>query len=156
MIREPIMVTGKTFPSYSRFENSFTIAGVLSAHKTLRTIDMPYTIIPASMGTRTLLSSINISFFSCSLLKSFHKPPVESFSFNDGPNAGFTSDVPVKQDFSDETNGVTDWKVGDKVIHRKLGEGVVVALNGDDIIEVEFEEQGRKKILANHPAVRKG
>ena len=27
---------------------------------------------------------------------------------------------------------------------------------GDDIIEVEFEEQGRKKILANHPAVRKG
>ena len=88
--------------------------------------------------------------------KSFHKPSVESFSFNDGPNAGFTSDVPVKQDFSDETNGVTDWKVGDKVIHRKLGEGVVVALNGDDIIEVEFEEHGRKKILANHPAVRKG
>lgn len=78
------------------------------------------------------------------------------FSFNDGPNMGFQSDEPIKQDFNEKTNGITDWHVGDIVIHRKLGRGVVIALNGDDIIEVEFDTQGRKKILANHPAVQKG
>jgi len=46
--------------------------------------------------------------------------------------------------------------VGDIVIHRKLGQGVVKSLQGDDIIEVEFEEHGIKKILGNHPAVKKG
>ena len=81
---------------------------------------------------------------------------VNPFSFNDGPNIGFTSDEPVRQDFEEKTNGVTDWKVGDTVIHRKLGKGTVIALNGDDIIEVDFDEQGIKKILANHPAVKKG
>ena len=88
--------------------------------------------------------------------KSFAQRREQSFSFDDGPNTSFTSDIPVKQDFSEETNGVTDWKVGDVVIHRKLGRGVVTALNGDDIIEVDFDEQGIKKILANHPAVKKG
>lgn len=87
--------------------------------------------------------------------KSFHKPDV-GFSFDDGPNTDFVSDVPAKQNFEEETNGVTDWKVGDTVIHRKLGKGTVIALNGDDIIEVDFEDQGVKKILANHPAVKKG
>ncbi|MCR4879647.1 MAG: UvrD-helicase domain-containing protein [Bacilli bacterium] len=78
------------------------------------------------------------------------------FAFSDGPNASFTSDIPIKQDFSEKTNGITNWEVGDIVIHRKLGRGIVRALNGDDIIEVEFIEHGMKKILANHPSVTKG
>ena len=53
-------------------------------------------------------------------------------------------------------NGITDWKAGDIVIHRKLGKGVVTAVSGDGILDVEFEEHGAKKILGNHPAVKKG
>ena len=80
----------------------------------------------------------------------------DPFSFDDGPNASFTSDEPIKQNFEEKTNGITDWKVGDVVLHRKLGKGVVISLQGDDIIEVDFDEHGVKKILANHPAVQKG
>ncbi|MCQ2087380.1 MAG: UvrD-helicase domain-containing protein [Bacilli bacterium] len=79
--------------------------------------------------------------------------------FDDGPNFGFESDIKpsIKQDFNEpETNGVDSWKIGDIVIHKKLGKGKVIALEGDDIITVEFEEHGRKSILGNHPAVSKG
>ena len=80
----------------------------------------------------------------------------DMFSFDDGPNMDFQSDVPIKQDFEEKTNGVTSWSVGDIVIHKKLGHGVVTKLVGDDIIEVDFDEHGIKKILANHPSVSKG
>lgn len=81
--------------------------------------------------------------------------------FDDGPNFDFERDrpsrEPIKQDFNEpETNGIDDWKVGDTVIHKKLGKGKVIALEGDGIITVEFEEHGRKSILGNHPAVSKG
>ena len=58
--------------------------------------------------------------------------------------------------FDDVRNDVDDWKVGDIVIHKKLGKGVVVALEGDDIIKVNFEEHGEKSILGTHPSVSKG
>ena len=81
--------------------------------------------------------------------------------FDDGPNFSFESDIKakptIKQDFDQpETNGINDWKIGDTVMHKKLGKGKVVALEGDGIITVEFEEHGRKSILGNHPAVSKG
>ena len=44
----------------------------------------------------------------------------------------------------------------DIVIHKKLGRGVVIALEGDDIIKVNFEEHGEKSILGTHPSVSKG
>ena len=68
----------------------------------------------------------------------------------------FSLDEPIKQDFSQETNDVDEWKVGDIVIHKKLGKGVVIELEGDGIIKVDFEEQGVKSIMGNHPAVSKG
>ena len=80
-----------------------------------------------------------------------------SFHFDDGPNAGFEKDPPRKQTFNQEVkNDVKDWKVGDIVIHTKLGKGVVIELEGDDIIKVRFEEHGVKSILGSHPAVSKG
>ena len=79
-----------------------------------------------------------------------------SFHFDDGPNMSFSLDEPIKQDFSQETNDVDEWKVGDIVIHKKLGKGVVIELEGDGIIKVDFEEQGVKSIMGNHPAVSKG
>ena len=63
---------------------------------------------------------------------------------------------PIRQDFKPATNGGIDWKVGDIVVHTRLGKGVVVAVEEDEIIKVDFEEHGIKTIMGNHPAVSKG
>ena len=78
------------------------------------------------------------------------------FTFDDGDHLSFENEAPVKQDFDDATNDVKDWHVGDIVMHKKLGHGVVVALEGDDIIKVNFDEHGEKSILGTHPSVSKG
>jgi DNA helicase-2/ATP-dependent DNA helicase PcrA len=81
-----------------------------------------------------------------------------SFHFDDGPNMTFDLDdhQSFKQDFSQETNDVDDWEVGDIVIHRKFGKGKVIELEGDGIIKVDFEEHGIKSIMGNNPSVSKG
>ncbi len=68
-------------------------------------------------------------------------------------------DLPFKEEsFSQEvsTNGVTDWEVGDICIHQKFGRGIVVSLEGDDIIVVDFESEGKKTLLGSHKMIRKG
>ncbi|MEA5060903.1 MAG: 3'-5' exonuclease [Erysipelotrichaceae bacterium] len=88
----------------------------------------------------------------------------KSFHFGDRPSIDFTSDTneepkrnkPIRQDFSITDNGIKDWEVGDSVIHKTLGQGVVVELEGDGIIKVNFKDHGVKSILGNHPAVSKG
>ena len=87
--------------------------------------------------------------------KKIERPKV--FSFDDGDHLDFEDESPkYKQDFDDITNDVDSWHVGDIVIHKKLGRGVVVALEGDDIIKVNFDEHGEKSILGTHPSVSKG
>lgn len=78
----------------------------------------------------------------------------DSFFFSDGDHL----DIPVREEppASKPTNGVDGWNVGDIVIHRKLGRGVVTAVSGDGILDVDFDEHGPKKILGSHPAVTKG
>ena len=79
------------------------------------------------------------------------------FHFDDGDNLSFEKDeTPIKQDFDDVRNDVESWHVGDIVIHKKLGRGVVIALEGDDIIKVNFDNEGIKSILGSHPSVSKG
>ena len=91
------------------------------------------------------------------IFRSNKKPEREKvFTFDDGDHLSFENEAPIKQDFTDATNNVTDWHVGDIVIHKKLGRGVVIALEGDDIIKVNFEEHGEKSILGTHPSVSKG
>jgi len=80
----------------------------------------------------------------------------KEYHFDDGDHLSFENEAPVKQDFDDLRNDVSDWAVGDIVIHKKLGRGVVIALEGDDIIKVNFEEHGEKSILGTHPSVSKG
>ena len=81
----------------------------------------------------------------------------KSFHFDDGDNMSFEQDEkPNKPLFNDDRNDVEEWHVGDIVIHKKLGRGVVIALEGDDIIKVNFEEHGEKSILGTHPSVSKG
>ena len=79
-----------------------------------------------------------------------------TFHFDDGPNTSFSLDEPIRQDFSQEINDVDSWEVGDIVIHRTLGEGTVIELEGDGIIKVNFKDHGIKSIMGNHPAVSKG
>ena len=72
-------------------------------------------------------------------------------------NRGYTfDDEPIRQDFSQAVNNVSYWEVGDIVIHKKLGRGVVIAVEDDSIIKVDFDEHGIKTILGNHPMVSKG
>ena len=83
------------------------------------------------------------------------------YTFDDGDHLSFErQDEPKnqKQDFAEKTNGLSenDWHVGDIVIHKRLGKGYVVALEGDGIIKVDFEEHGIKSIMGNHPMVGKG
>ena len=102
-------------------------------------------------GNEVLVTRENNIFLSN---KPVQRP--KEYHFDDGDHLSFENEAPVKQDFDDLTNDVTDWRVGDIVIHKKLGRGVVVALEGDDIIKVNFEEHGEKSILGTHPSVSKG
>ena len=86
--------------------------------------------------------------------KQQNKP--KQYLFDDGDHLSFENEAPIKQDFDDITNDVADWHVGDIVIHKKLGRGVVIALEGDDIIKVNFDDHGEKSILGTHPSVSKG
>lgn len=81
-----------------------------------------------------------------------------SNTFDDGPHQDpFTQVNKTKTPvFDDIPNEEVNWKIGDKVNHRKFGKGVVTKLLGDDIIEVDFEEHGKKQLLGNHPALSKG
>lgn len=47
-------------------------------------------------------------------------------------------------------NLVEQWNVGDIAYHEKFGEGVVTKVLDDTIIEVNFNEHGKKSILAKH------
>ena len=76
--------------------------------------------------------------------------------FGDGDHLSFDEEAPVKQNLDDETNDVKDWRVGDIVVHKTLGRGVVIELEGDDIIKVDFKDHGIKSILSTHPNVSKG
>ncbi len=84
--------------------------------------------------------------------------PRQTF-FNDGDHLSFEGDTPKsprKSAIEEVHNDVKDWHIGDIVNHKTLGRGVVIALEGDDIITVNFDEHGEKSILGTHPSVSKG
>lgn len=84
--------------------------------------------------------------------------PNRTYKFDDIRNNDqvIFDDKPVKQNFSQETNNVTSWAVGDIAIHQVYGKGVVLKVEDDTIILVDFEEHGQKTIMGNHPKVSKG
>ena len=91
---------------------------------------------------------------SSSPWKSIKKPNTSSSSFfSDGDAISpFEEPKPKEKKVErPETNGITDWKVGDIAIHEKFGEGVVKAIINGTIIVVEFAEHGKKTLLSNHP-----
>lgn len=75
---------------------------------------------------------------------------------------GFYSDISPDEFMSKplieeekETNGVTNWEVGDKVSHAKFGEGVVKQVLNEDAIIIDFKEHGLKTMLSNHKMLKK-
>lgn len=54
-----------------------------------------------------------------------------------------------------QTNNISDWKVGDKIVHETFGPGVVLAIIDSEIIEVDFQQVGKKKMVANHPKIQR-
>lgn len=81
-----------------------------------------------------------------------------SYSFyNNNERSGYTPHEESTSIFSQVSdNGINDWKVGDKVIHKTLGKGVVTKVDGDNIIVVYFEEHGEKTLLGSHPSLQRG
>ena len=82
--------------------------------------------------------------------------PRSTYHFDDGPNDSFTMDEPRQPVISQVDNGISEWNIGDIVIHKTFGEGTVVALDGDGIIKVNFKEHGTKTLMGNHPSLSKG
>lgn len=80
----------------------------------------------------------------------------KSYHFDDGPNLGFESQAPIKQNLKPATNDVENWLVGDICIHKKFGKGKVIKVDGGGIITVRFELEGVKTLMGNHPSLSKG
>lgn len=75
---------------------------------------------------------------------------------------GFFADEPASPILSqlDEApkpvdNGIRDWKVGDVAIHDVFGRGIVAKIIDGTILQINFEREGMKSILASHPKVHK-
>jgi DNA helicase II / ATP-dependent DNA helicase PcrA len=49
-----------------------------------------------------------------------------------------------------QDNGIKDWRVGDRAHHEKFGDGTVVEIIDQNIIIVNFDDGGKKTLLANH------
>ncbi len=57
---------------------------------------------------------------------------------------------------SKPSNGITDWKVGDRIEHEKFGRGVVVEVIAQ-LIVVRFDDEtlGKKTLLGTHGAIKR-
>jgi len=64
----------------------------------------------------------------------------------------------IMQEFEPDhplTNGVTDWKIGDLVSHDLFGEGRVINIIDNYILEIDFDVSGRKNIISSHWTLKK-
>lgn len=85
--------------------------------------------------------------------KDFYKAPPRKSYFSDCGGDGYFADEPSKDSFSINTD--SGWQIGDIAVHDVFGRGTVVGIIDDTIIEIDFEEHGRKSILASHPKIHK-
>lgn len=79
---------------------------------------------------------------------------MKSFNFDDFDDSKKV-EIPVRKPQITD-NGISSWEVGDIAVHTKFGEGVVTKVIDDgSIIEVDFENEGKKTLLAKHPMISK-
>jgi len=84
--------------------------------------------------------------------------PQRKYSFDDirdDDKISFDDEPQIVQE-PPKSNNITNWEVGDIVIHQKFGKGVVKVLEGDNIIVVEFDSHGEKTLLGTHHMISKG
>ena len=86
------------------------------------------------------------------------KPQRKYSTFNDiiGDDSISFDDEPRIVQEEPKSNNISNWEVGDIVIHQKFGKGVVTSLEGDNIIVVDFKEHGQKTLLGTHHMISKG
>ena len=79
-------------------------------------------------------------------------PKKNLFSFN---NDGYYSDEPAQPKYPSYQQTSPNWQIGDIAVHDAFGRGVVTDIIDETIIEVNFENHGKKSILASHPKIHK-
>ena len=92
-----------------------------------------------------------------------------SFSRNEGFSSRTYTDSPAKpassasrgfsnSSFSPPSKNTTVFNIGDTVIHKAYGEGVVISakpMGNDNLLEIAFANAGTKKIMANYAKIEK-
>lgn len=79
------------------------------------------------------------------------KPASENY-FSDGDSISPFEEKPAPEAPSKpQDNGIRDWHVGDRAHHEKFGNGTVTTLIDKNIIVVDFDNVGKKTLLATHP-----
>ncbi len=92
--------------------------------------------------------------FNSAFNKDFDDELYEDNYFENKKPKTYRDNTPIVQNFDEEeNNGIDDWKVGDLLTHKKFGDGVVIEVEGDGIIDVEFDEVGTKTLMGNHPSI---
>lgn len=74
--------------------------------------------------------------------------------FNDGNHVSPFEEKKEKPKIEDKpkpSNGVTDWALGDKAHHEVFGDGTVIDIIDNTIIVINFDNAGKKTLLASHP-----
>lgn len=72
--------------------------------------------------------------------------------FGDGDAISpFTPKEEPKKEEQPTSNGITDWKVGDRLNHKKFGDGTIAEVVSDKIIIVNFDTAGKKTLISTHP-----
>ncbi len=73
--------------------------------------------------------------------------------FNDGDAISPFEEKPKKEETAispNASNGITDWRVGDRAHHEKFGDGTVTDVIGNSIIVINFDECGKKTLKGTH------
>lgn len=84
----------------------------------------------------------------------FTPKPRKSFFDDYASDDGYFADEVVEEK-PEPVYHDTVWNVGDIAVHDVFGRGVVVGIIDDTILDIDFEEHGRKSILGSHPKIHK-
>lgn len=76
----------------------------------------------------------------------FYQSPRKTFSEEKTFSRSTVEDKP-------KSNGISDWKIGDRVNHVKFGEGVVREVVNEELIKVYFNTAGEKLMVSSHPSL---
>ena len=68
---------------------------------------------------------------------------VDEFYYEDGLDGEGEDSLTV-------SNGIIDWKVGDKIYHLKFGSGIVTKVEDNNILEVKFDSGEFKTVIGSH------